>query len=291
MPGREQPHHAPDRGHLYGFLQRERREDAAEPSGEHGLAGSRRPDHDQVVTSRRGDLKGALRPGVAAHVGEIQRLVRVQGAAKRSGLVRGDRALPVQVLESLVERAEGNHGDATHHGRLLGVAGGDKEAMDAAPAAVERDGQHSAHGLDVPVERQLAEYRHVLEALRLEGLGGNEDPQGHGQIEGRADLAHLGRRQVHGDPVHGELEAGIADGGTDTVATLAHRGVGKPNGRERRQSGRDVDLHEDVVGLHAEDGRRPHARQHGPSVGRRPRSVNASNGIQRIVPPPVNGPD
>src|SRR5215471_10750403 len=176
MPGREQAHHAPHGGHFDGFLQGERREDAAEAAREHGLAGSWRPDHDEVVTSRGGDFESALCPKVAAHVGEIQALVSVRGAVQRSQSMRADRALPVQVLESLVNRGKRNHGDAAYHRRFLGVAGGDEKAMDAPPPAVEGDGQDAAHGLYAAVERELTEHRRVLEALRLERLGGNEYP-------------------------------------------------------------------------------------------------------------------
>jgi len=38
--------------------------------------------------------------------------------------------------------------------------------------------------------------------------------------------------------------------------------------------------HEDVVGLDAEDGDRPHAGEHGPSVGAKRRSVNAADRIE-----------
>src|SRR5262249_46005854 len=159
------------------------------------------------------------------HIGEIQALVCVRDAVQRSRSMRADRALPVQVLESLVDRGERNHGDAAYHRRFLGVAGGGEEAMDAPPPAAEGDGQDAAYGLNTAVERELTEHGRVLEALRLERLGGDEYSQSHGQVEGRADLAHLGGRQVHGDAVHGELEAGVADGRADAVAALAHRGV------------------------------------------------------------------
>src|SRR5215470_12737000 len=99
-------------------------------------------------------------------------------------------------------------------------------------------------------------------------------------LEGCADLPYLGGSQVHSDPVHGELEASVADGRADAVAALAYRGIGKTDGGEGGQARRDVDLHEDVVGLHAEDGGRPHARQHEASVGTKRGTVNASDRIQ-----------
>jgi len=157
--------------------------------------------------------------------------VCVRGAAQRPRSIGGDLALPVQILEGMIEGVEGDHGDAAHHGRLLGVTRGHEEAMNAPPSAVERDRQHPPHGLDAAVEGELAEHGHVLEPLRLERLCGDEYPQSHGQVEGRADLSNLGGRQVHCDPVHGELEAGVANGCTDAIAALAHRGSPREDSR------------------------------------------------------------
>jgi hypothetical protein len=54
------------------LFERERWEDAREPSRQHRLARSRRADHQEVVTARRGDLECTAREGLAVEVGEVE---------------------------------------------------------------------------------------------------------------------------------------------------------------------------------------------------------------------------
>jgi hypothetical protein len=65
---------------LQRLFERRLREDRRQPAGEHGLTGAWRADHEQVVRARRGDLQRALGMLLAAHLGEIRRLL--QGASK-----------------------------------------------------------------------------------------------------------------------------------------------------------------------------------------------------------------
>ncbi len=71
-PGQQAGHRVQLRG-LEGLLPRERRQDRGEPPGEHGLAGAGRAHHEDVVTAGGGDLEGAPRRRLAAHLGQIDR--------------------------------------------------------------------------------------------------------------------------------------------------------------------------------------------------------------------------
>ena len=93
--------------------------------------------------------------------------------------------------------------------------------------------------------------------------GRREDAERDRQIERGAGLAHVGRRQVDGDPVRRKLEAGVANRDLHTLAALADARVRQADHRERRQAERDVDLDVNRAGLHAEDRGRPQAGQHG----------------------------
>ena len=92
-----------------------------------------------------------------------------------------------------------------------------------------------------------------------------EDAERDRQIERRAGLADVGRRQVDGDAVRRKLEAGVADRAAHAIAALAHAGVGQADHRERRQAERHVHLHMDRAGFDAEERRR--------SAGRRARAA------------------
>src|SRR5581483_11831561 len=63
---------------LRGFqrlLERERREDGGDALGEHGFAGARRPDEQNVVAAGSGDLERALDGFLALDFGEVQVVV------------------------------------------------------------------------------------------------------------------------------------------------------------------------------------------------------------------------
>src|SRR3989337_574237 len=83
--------------------------------------------------------------------------------------------------------------------RLGRIGDGDDEGRDAVAAAGERDGQGAAHGLDLAVERELADDREGVRRAVAQGAGGGEDAEGDRQIEGGALLAEVGGREVHGD--------------------------------------------------------------------------------------------
>ncbi len=64
---------AVDLGGLERLLEGQRRQDAGQALGQHGLARARRPDHEHVVHAGGGHLERALGGGLAAHVAEVER--------------------------------------------------------------------------------------------------------------------------------------------------------------------------------------------------------------------------
>ncbi len=70
----------------------ERREQAGQAAREHRLADTGRPDHQQVVPARGGELERTPRERLAAHVGEIGRVGRPR--ALRAGVATGSSSSP-----------------------------------------------------------------------------------------------------------------------------------------------------------------------------------------------------
>jgi len=60
-----------DHGDLEQLRRRQRRKDGSEPRCQHRLAGTGRPDHEQIVTAGGGDLERALGAFLALDVLEI----------------------------------------------------------------------------------------------------------------------------------------------------------------------------------------------------------------------------
>jgi hypothetical protein len=95
--------------------------------------------------------------------------------------VRRDVALAVEVFEGIVERSQRNHRHIADHGGLSGIARGHEEAPHVPAPAVQRHRQHTAHGLDPSVERELPHGYRVLDEPRLDDSGGREHPSAMGR--------------------------------------------------------------------------------------------------------------
>jgi site-specific DNA recombinase len=95
-----------------------------------------RSDSQHVVRAGGGDLEAALGVRLAPHVGEIEAvtLARPGGPACAGG--RADLPLAVQVLDGIVEGADGDHVDPRHHGGLGGIGRGHEERREAFPPRV-----------------------------------------------------------------------------------------------------------------------------------------------------------
>ena len=112
------------------------------------------------------------------------------------------------------------------------------------------------------VERQLAEHDELGDVPPFDDALCGEDTERDRQVERRAGLAHVGRREVDGDAVRRELEPGIADGTAHAVAALAHARVGQADHRESRQAERHIDLDVDGRGVDAKQRGGPQTCEH-----------------------------
>ena len=112
---------------------------------------------------------------------------------------------------------------------------------------------HREHSRSGRIEPSSASSRRSTTPKRLGGdlTGGAEDRRRDRQVESRARLAQIGRREVRGDPLQRELEARVDDCRPDALARLPHRGVRQSDERERRQAAMDVDLDVDGEGVDA----------------------------------------
>src|SRR6266542_2390076 len=137
---------APHHRDLDRLLERERRQDAGQPSRQHGLARAGWPDHDDVVATGRGDLEGTLGRGVPSHVGEVHAVRRAaREPSDRVDAGGFDGALAVQVFDSVVDRPHRDHLHGLHRGGLRGIVGGHDQRCVLPAAAVERHGEDAAH--------------------------------------------------------------------------------------------------------------------------------------------------
>jgi hypothetical protein len=274
--GAERAGNGVDGRDLERLVEAERRQDAGQAPRQHGLAGARRADEQQVMAAGRGDLERAPGRGLAADVGEVEPVV--SGRRGGRGGARPRLGGLLQAGHRVGERADGHDVQRIDDRRLAGVRLGQQHGGHALAAQPDGHREHAARRQDLAVERQLADHRDPRPPGPRRHARRGEDAERDRQVERRAGLAHVGRRQVDRDAMAGELEAGVADRGADPVAALAHGRVGQPDHGEHRQAERDVDLDRDGERLDAAERRTLHLRQHAGGV----RSKDDASACQRI---------
>ena len=173
---------------------RERREQPDQTFGQHRLARPGRPDHEEVVPPRRGDLDGAAAEGLAPHVGEVGRCRDAHCSAGRWG--GGPGGLTAQDGDQISQRGRAVHSRTADELGLPHVA----ERHDQSEGG-GRIGQ-SDHARDVaqrPVQPQLATESETLGAIRVQLAGGDE--QTHRDREGRVPRRLCAPPKVRGSTV------------------------------------------------------------------------------------------
>jgi len=263
--------------HGEGFFGCQRRQDSRQPFREHRLSGSGRTDEEQCVPARRGDLERASGRALAANFGEIAR--RLAARIGRGGrCARELRA--AQPVHGVAERGHGVHGEGFDE-RRLGSAGGrtEERACARTPRGLG-ESQRAAHRTQRAVECDLAEHRAVGEAHRRRLTGRDQHAERDREIRGRAFLAALGGREIHGDASVRQLESRVAERRPHALARFAGARVGKSDEEEGGKPRTDVDLALDGKRFDAPEGGGPHAAEHGEEEG----GPGSRHGSARGVP-------
>lgn len=187
-----------------------------QPLGQHGLACSRRPREQEVVTARGGDLQSHAGPLLPRHVRQIRQMsVALPGAAgeaaadARAGHHQPGQhgvGAPLVVCLPLV----GHRLVAEHRDQLPQAPypedgdSGDQRRLarglfrhDDLPVSGLRRGeygrQHPAHRPHPAVEPQLTDHHHIGDGSRIDPLGRPQHRTGDGEIEPGSALRHRGR--------------------------------------------------------------------------------------------------
>ena len=254
--------------HLQRLLAGQRRQDARQAPGRHGLATARRAEQQRVVAPGRGDLQRPLQPVLAAQVGEVP-VSRYGGRCVRRGVAASSpcsrpclRARLAERLDRFGERIDAHDRPPAQRLRLRQVAARHHEAFDAALQPAADRGQHAVHGADVAAQGQLAEHHDPHLIVPGDLTRGGDHAQRQRQVEGGARLGDRGRRQVDQDAVVRKRQAAVADRDADAVACFAHRTAGQTDDVHHRHPAPDVHLRGHQNAVHADRGVAGHTRQH-----------------------------
>src|SRR2546428_799067 len=152
-------------------------------------------------------------------------------------------------------------GHAARFGRVLLRQ---DQRLDPRRARGEGHGERAAHRADRTFEPELAEHRDGAQTLFRDLLGGGQNTERDRQVECRAVLADVGRREVHRDALQGKGVAGVRERGVDSLTAFLHGTLRQSHGRECREAVRDVGLHVHEIGIDAEDRGGADAGEHEP---------------------------
>jgi hypothetical protein len=98
-------------------------------------------------------------------------------------------------------------------------------------------------------------------ALHLSRARQNSDRDG--EVEGAPLLAHVGRGEVHGDPLGGHLEAGVLQRRDHPLLAFLDGAHGEADRGKGGKSAGHVRLDGDQIRIDAENGARKYASKHG----------------------------
>ena len=237
-----------DRRHLERFVERQRRQNARQPARQHRLARAGRADEQQVVAAGRGDLERPPRQRLPAHVGQVDVAVRARrhvAAGSAAGPAR--RALGCSARTASASDAHGQHAQAGDDGGFRCVARGSSSARVPSRRGRDGDRQHAARRAG---SCRRATARRARSTSRMSRRATTpvrrEDAERDRQIERRARLAHVGRRQIHRDAMRRETRSPNCGWRARTRSRLSRTlASGKPDhgedraGRTRRRPRRE----------------------------------------------------
>jgi hypothetical protein len=242
-----------NRGYLERFVERQRREDPGNATSQHGLAGTRWTDKEQVVPACRGDLESTTRQQLTADIRKIRPIAWNVGGwlwdcdRGGSGIVQG--------VDGFAKRGDGQHHKAADDGGFTRVRSRQEYAGKSIASRPDGHRQHATCGMDRSVERQFPEQDEIGNLTAFDDPGGRKDAERDWQVERRTRLSDIGRREIHGDSVGREFETRVADRAPHAIPALADARIRQADHRERRQPERNIHFHVNGAGLDADDGR------------------------------------
>ena len=220
-PGGEQPGDRVDRRDLDRGVDVELGQQAGQPARQHRLAAARRPAEQQVVAARGGDLRARAGPSAGRRRRRDRdrrrgRRRRRRRPASTVGAGRSDRGAPSTTWWSastatIVVSGTIAASAALAVGRMHAAQAG-RAAPRPSPAA-----RRASAGCRrrATARRRPGSRRGCARARRRPARQHAERDR---QVEAGADLAHVGRREVHRDARARVVEARVADRGAHAIA-------------------------------------------------------------------------
>ena len=166
---------------LNRFVEGHRRQYRGNALGHHGLAGTRRPDEQNVVSPGAGDFQSALGGLLAAHIAQIHTVLG--GFAQeqpRVNVHRLKRFRRIYQIDGLRQGLQGEDVYAFHNRGLASVGFRDGNGFDTELPGGQCSRQGAAHRTDAAIQRQLAQEHAFVQGFAEEMPHAPDQAEGHG---------------------------------------------------------------------------------------------------------------
>jgi hypothetical protein len=178
------------------------------------------------VCAGGGDGDGAFDGLLAADVGEVPWGSQLGGFIDLAvELVGVEGELFVEEGDGLGEVGDGIDLEAFDDGGFAGVLFGEDDAAELLVLSEESEGECTFDLADTAVKGELAGDEEILVAVVLDGVGGAEEADGHGEIERGAFFFDVGGCEVDDELMDGEGVAAVDDGAADAFDGLFDGGL------------------------------------------------------------------
>ena len=169
----QQPGHGVDGAGLERLLIGQRRQNAGQAAGHHGLPASGRPDHQNVVTACRCHFQGTLYAFLSFHVGKVRAGCFLSAGKYLPDVRMRDRQVffSVEEADHLADVVSSINVNAFHHGGFAGVPAGKDQSFQPLAACGQRNGQGTADGLQTSVEPELSRQHQVRKPVAADSAG------------------------------------------------------------------------------------------------------------------------
>ena len=218
---------------LEALGQRQWRKYAREAPGQHTFAGTWGPHHEQVVAASRRHLQRTLYALLPSHVGKVQFVLVLMckkfGTSINYGWFEHAGHL-IEELHHLLQIVGAIDLQLIHHGRLTHILPRHYQTLIAHLARLDGNRQSTSDGLQGAVEAELSEHHKTRCKLRVESKAiGQEYTKGYGQVEARAFLANISRREIHYDVLGRQFHPAVLQGRINTAEAFLDAVVRKAN--------------------------------------------------------------
>jgi hypothetical protein len=202
--------------------------------------------YQQMMPAGRRDLERALCTFLALDVAQVERI---------GFLLMHPRLRPRQHLRAfemvgdLDQRMRRHDLDVRARPGRFRAASRRADQAFLARIGPDRRREHARHGRDRTVQPEFAEHGEAAQSIGGNGADRRHQPERDRQIVMAAFLRQVRGREIDRDSPRGQRQPRGDQRRAHPLARLGHRLVGEAYDGERRQPGRDLDLHVDRAGL------------------------------------------